>query len=335
MDLGKAKPKDLSETIALKPSKVTVVVGGPPCQGWSKVGRGKLRSLRMDGGNFHADPRNILYHRFIKLVAYFRPMVCVMENVPGMLSIQKTNVADIVKANFEKIGYNCEYSLVNARWFGVPQERSRLIFIATHNISPIKTKGLEAFSNVFRREVIRMAKHPTVYDAIYDLPKIQNGAIEDPLIYLRRVGRISRYVEIMREGTNGLVTDHVCRRQNAQDVKAFASMKEGMKYYQLDGRFKRYRDDIFKDKYKKLFGEKPAWTITAHLGKDCYTHIHPEQPRTISVREAARLQSFPDSFRFWGNLGDRFRQIGNAVPPLMAWGIAEFVRRHLLEGGDA
>jgi DNA (cytosine-5)-methyltransferase 1 len=106
-------------------------------------------------------------------------------------------------------------------------------------------------------------------------------------------------------------------------------MREGAKYADLPRHFKRYRDDIFKDKYRKLCWDRPAGTITAHLAKDCYTHIHPEQPRTISVREAARIQSFPDNFRFSGNLGDRFRMIGNAVPPLMAWGIADFVGRHL------
>jgi len=99
-----------------------------------------------------------------------------------------------------------------------------------------------------------------------------------------------------------------------------------MKYRDLAEAFKRYRDDVFPDKYRRLFWNQPAWTVTAHLSKDCYTHIHPGQPRTISVREAARLQSFPDDYRFFGNIGDRFRQIGNAVPPLMGWGIAEFIK---------
>jgi DNA (cytosine-5)-methyltransferase 1 len=255
-----------------------------------------------------------------------------MENVPGMLSIQRANVADVVKANFEGIGYDCTYSLANAMWFGVPQDRDRLIFIATRGMSRIEASGLKAFSNVFRRDTIRLPKVTTVADALRDLPVIPNGSEEDPLAYQRRAGRRPRYVEIVREGANGLLTDHVCRRQNAQDVEAFASMKEGMKYFELEAKFKRYRDDIFKDKYKKLFWNRPAWTVTAHLGKDCYTHIHPGQPRTISAREAARLQSFPDNFRFWGNMGDRFRQIGNAVPPLMAWGIAEFVKSHLSAG---
>jgi DNA (cytosine-5)-methyltransferase 1 len=99
-------------------------------------------------------------------------------------------------------------------------------------------------------------------------------------------------------------------------------MKQGGWYRDLPKRFKRYRDDIFVDKYKKLYWNRPSWCVTAHLSKDCYTHIHPLQTRTISIREAARLQSFPDRFYFAGNMGDKFRLIGNAVPPLMAQRIA-------------
>lgn len=334
-DLDKTSPRELARIAALKPRAISVIVGGPPCQGWSKVGRGKLRSLGKAGHDLLADPRNTLYRRFIGMVAYFQPAVCVMENVPGMLSIHGMNIADVVRENFKDIGYDCTYSLVNAKWFGVPQDRNRLIFIATRRGAPsLEASGLRAFATIFRRNVVRLARQTTVADAIRDLPPIANGAEDDPLAYRRPPGRQPYYVGLMREGANGLVTDHVCRRQNAQDVEAFSTMKEGMKYHQLDKKYKRYRDDIFQDKYKKLIWDRPAWTVTAHLGKDCYTHIHPGQARTISVREAARLQSFPDNFRFWGNVGDRFRQIGNAVPPLMAWGIAEFVRQHLSGGKD-
>lgn len=332
-DINKLSPKALTELVGVASGRMSVIVGGPPCQGWSMVGRGKLRSLGKAGENLLTDPRNILYRRFIEMVAHCRPKVCIMENVPGMLSVQRANIADVVKANFETIGYACTYAIVNAVWFGVPQERNRLIFIATRRgVGRLDATGLESFASVFLQDVLSMARQTTVADAIRDLPAIPNGAGEDPMVYERRRGRLPRYAEIMREGMNGLVTDHICRTQNAQDVKAFASMKEGMKYHQLDRKYKRYRDDIFRDKYKKLIWDQPSWTVTAHLGKDCYTHIHPGQARTISVREAARLQSFPDTFRFWGNIGDRFRQIGNAVPPLMAWGIAEFVRRHIAGG---
>jgi DNA (cytosine-5)-methyltransferase 1 len=334
-DLARVSPEDLTELAGVAPGEITVVVGGPPCQGWSKVGRGKLRSLGRAGDDLMADPRNTLYRRFIEMVAHCRPRICVMENVPGMLSVQRRNIADAVRANFEAIGYESTYALVNAMWFGVPQDRNRLIFIANREgTDKLEAAGLEPFADAFLRDILGMTRRTTVSDAIRDLPEIANGSNEDPVAYVRTPGRPPRYVGIMREGANGLVTDHVCRAQNAQDVEAFASMTEGMKYYQLDKKFKRYRDDIFQDKYKKLVWNRPAWTVTAHLGKDCYTHIHPSQARTISVREAARLQSFPDSFRFWGNMGDRFRQIGNAVPPLMAWGIAEFVKRHLVGGDD-
>ncbi len=334
-DLDRVGTNELVELIGVSAGRVSVIVGGPPCQGWSKVGRGKLRSLGKAGKDLLADPRNTLYRRFVEIVSHCCPKICVMENVPGMLSVHQTNIADIVRANFEAIGYACSYSLVNAKWFGVPQERDRLIFIATRKgIRKLDASELQSFAGEFRRARLGITRDMTVSDAIGDLPEIPNGAKADPIMYVRPLGRLRRYVEIMREQSNGLLTDHVVRIQNEQDVEAFARMTEGMKYHQLDRRFKRYRDDIFRDKYKKLIWDAPSWTVTAHLGKDCYTHIHPGQARTISIREAARLQSFPDKFRFWGNLGDRFRQIGNAVPPFMAWGIAEFVKRHLV-GGDA
>ncbi len=332
-DLGNAGPEDLAALLSIRPRRLSVVVGGPPCQGWSRVGRGKIRSLGEAGRDLIADPRNALYRRFIELVSFLQPRVCVMENVPGMLSIEKRNIADVVKVNFEEAGYRCTYSLVNARWFGVPQDRQRLIFIGTRQGDgpPVDAACLREFSTEFRRKHLGISRETTVADAIRDIPGIMDGSHEDPVLYRRAAGRPSRYAEIMRDGSNGLLTDHVCRSHNAQDVEAFAFMKEGMQYYELPGRFKRYRDDIFPDKYKKLVWNRPAWTVTAHLSKDCYTHIHPRQARTISVREAARLQSFPDGFRFFGNMGDRFRQIGNAVPPLMAWGIAEFIKTALSE----
>ncbi len=335
-DLGDGGVEDFSISLGQTKGAVDVIIGGPPCQGWSKVGRGKLRSLGKAGMDLLNDPRNKLYRRFIELVRQLAPAVCVMENVPGMLSIENRNIADAVRANFEDAGYRCTYSLVNARWFGVPQDRRRLIFIAVRNDLDhmMDATGLQDYSGLFMRDVLGFSKEITVADAIRDLPPIANGSKDDPLDYRRSPGRPNRYVRLMHEGADGVVNDHICRRYNDQDVEAFGIMHQGMKYHQLDQRFKRYRDDIFKDKYKKLIWDQPSWTVTAHLGKDCYTHIHPEQARTISVREAARLQSFPDTFAFAGSMGDRFRQIGNAVPPLMAWGIAEFVKEHLAGGNE-
>ena len=333
-DLTALDPLAFRALLGGRPRNAVAIVGGPPCQGWSKAGRGKLRSLSDRAASLLGDPRNRLYRVFLEYVDHFRPKICVMENVPGMMSIEGFNVAEVVAKHFEDIGYSCSYHVINARWFGVPQDRRRIIFIGSRRNARVRipAEGLEQFAQVFRAASAGLPGETTLRQAIGDLPLVGAGMAEDPQVYRLSRGRPSKYVALMRERSNGLLTDHVVRYHNPQDIAAFAFMKEGMVYRDLPTRFKRYRDDIFKDKYRKLHWDRPAGTITAHLAKDCYTHIHPEQPRTISIREAARIQSFPDDFRFLGHMGDRFRLIGNAVPPLMAWGIAEFVRRHL-DGG--
>lgn len=332
-DLDRFGPGDLEELLGGRPDRLLAVTGGPPCQGWSKVGRGKLRSLHGRANSLLHDPRNSLYRQFISYVGHFRPPVCVMENVPGMLNLEERNVAEEVVINFDEVGYRATYALVNARWFGVPQDRKRLIFLGVRNdlSLTLDAADLMMYAPTFLHGVAGLPGETTVRRAISDLPAISHGTGEDPQPYRRATRACSRYVSLMRQHSNGLITDHVCREHNAQDLEAFALMKEGGIYADLPDHLKRYRDDIFPDKYRKLRWQSVSGTVTAHLAKDCYTHIHPEQFRTISIREAARLQSFPDDFRFSGNMGDRFRQIGNAVPPLMAWGIAEYVLDRLKE----
>lgn len=322
-------PQQLRASIR-DPFRIFAVIGGPPCQGWSRVGRGKIRSLNNDATSLLQDPRNKLYKRFLEFASYLKAPVCVMENVPGMLSIEGVNVAELVCRNFQDAGYDCAYGLVNAAWFGTPQDRKRLIFVGIKRSlrKPIDMNSLFGFASQFRKQTLRLPNVVTVKNAIADLPALLAGDEEDPKSYPLRRGRLSRYAELMRHD-NHMLTDHVTRTHNVQDIEAFSTMPEGGVYADLAAEFKRYRDDIFRDKYKRLFWNRPSWTVTAHLAKDCYTHIHPTQSRTISIREAARLQSFPDAFRLFGNVGDRYRQVGNAVPPLMAWGIAEFVRQHL------
>lgn len=330
-DLTTFPPDALQRLLGGRPPRLLAVVGGPPCQGWSKAGRGKLRSLHDRARSLLEDPRNSLYRQFVRYVDHFQPPVYVMENVPGMLNLEGRNVADELSVNFLDIGYRTTYAVVNARDFGVPQDRRRLIFIGVRSDLdlPLDAKELARFGSQFRRRFLGLSGETTVRHGIGDLPRVPHGEREDPQPYKRPPGRLPRYAELMRAGSNGLITDHVCREHNEQDLEAFSIMPEGGIYADLPRRLKRYRDDIFRDKYRRLRWDRPAGTITAHLAKDCYTHIHPDQPRTITIREAARLQSFPDNFRFYGNMGDRFRQIGNAVPPLLAWGIAAYIRQVL------
>jgi DNA (cytosine-5)-methyltransferase 1 len=330
-------PDHLEQLLGSRPSRLLAIVGGPPCQGWSRVGRGKLRSLRGSAHSLLHDPRNSLYRQFITYVEHFRPPISVMENVPGMLNLEDRNIACEVLENFSAIGYRATCAVVNARWFGVPQDRKRLIFIAVRADLKLQLNAtqLQDFSPQFMRDVAGLSGETNLRQAITDLPAIPHATREDPQPYVRRRGRLSRYASLMRYRSNGLVTDHVCREHNDQDLEAFSVMPEGGIYIDLPDHLKRYRDDIFPDKYRRLRWNTVSGTVTAHLAKDCYTHIHPAENRTISIREAARIQSFPDDFRFFGHMGDRFRQIGNAVPPLMSWGIAEYIKEGLIRCRDS
>jgi DNA (cytosine-5)-methyltransferase 1 len=332
-DLATFEPDDLCRDLHQRgvAASFDVIVGGPPCQGWSTVGRGKLRQLADEGRRrtgATADPRNDLYGRFLHFVAAFRPSVALMENVPGMLSHNGHNAARLVRAGFEAIGYRASFALLNASDFGVPQQRERLFFIGVDADLGVSIE----FPPSRRPDGTPMRSQVTVWEAIGDLPPISNGARAWRLRYPGD-RPLSAYARRMRDIADPeTVFDHVCRTHNVQDIEAFRSLREGGWYRDLPRHLKRYREDIFEDKYKKLHRRRPSGCVTAHLSRDCYTHIHPTQARTISVREAARLQSFPDSFYFAGNMGDKFRLIGNAVPPLLGEHLGSAIRAQLPVG---
>jgi len=301
--------------------KVDVIIGGPPCQGFSRVGRGKIRSLLNDSSYIH-DPRNQYYKEFIRFVQELQPLYFVMENVPDMEYYADGEGTLLNKAlrAFKEAGYKAtKPQVLQADHYGVPQARKRLFIIGTR-----------------LDEEIAWPKKPfeltpiTVWQAISDLPIIHHNHQKDEIPYTPR-HELNEYQQLMREGADDCLFNHQTRRHNEQDLAAFAWMQEGGKYIDLPQEFKRYRDDIFKDKYRKLYRDQPSWTIEAHIGKDSYRYIYPtrqgepEPHRTISVREAARLQSFPDRFRFIGPFTRQFQQLGNAVPPLLAKAIAESI----------
>lgn len=377
-----------------------ILVGGPPCQAFSRLGRGKLDSLRDEG--FEGDPRNQLYRSFLHLLAHWRPRAVVVENVPGMLSVRGVNFADRVASEIAATGYRVGYALLNAVWFGVPQYRERLFFIGYRRdlgLRPVSPPGThrtdmpEGYRPPLREQATLFdnvewgdhdgelpvgfaTTHPavTVGEALGDLPAVTDHLtrvslgrrdFRRPVSYRRSPE--STYAQLMREWP-GLpmpvtVPDHICRR-TPRDHETFRRMRPGDRYpeaYRIScERFEEelaalrsrgeapaegaeewmalrarfvppYPLTMFEDKWRKLDPGLPSWTVPAHLAKDSYSHIHyhSDQARMITVREAARLQSFPDAFLFDGNLGDCFRQIGNAVPPLLSWAIAASVMRQL------
>lgn len=373
-----------------------VLVAGPPCQGFSRVGRAKLDALLPDG--FHADPRNDLYLRFLDAADLWRPMAVVMENVPGMLTVRGRNVASLAAADLADRGFIVGWALLNAVWYGVPQYRERFFMIgirkdldvtprmppATHRAvlpagytQPLQREQLAMpFGHVEELPVdFRQARSPavSVAEALDDLPAIDDHLDEDRHARgdFRRELKYAGppqggYATLMR-GWPGLpapdrVFDHVVRR-TPRDYATFRRMRSGDRYPEAraiavrcfeeeygrleseslapaqgtdgyrelwDAFVPPYPEEVFPDKWRKLIPDQPSWTVPAHLAKDTYSHIHHgDQGRMISVREAARLQSFPDAYHFMGNMGDCFRQIGNAVPPLLSRAVAEELLRIL------
>lgn len=316
---------------------VDLIIGGPPCQGFSRVGRGKLRQLRNDPGYIH-DPRNSLYRDFIRFVKCLQPLCFVIENVPDLQLYKDTDdllVKKIVQ-ELEQLGYTVDVPrLLLAADFGVPQTRQRLFIMGNRLGIPVCWPSPTHMPD----------EYVTVWQAIGDLPIIDINHRCDEIPYVPRCEE-NEYRQLMREGCDGSLPNHQTRWHNSADIEAFRLLSEGQRYIELPDSLRRYdskshpemRNEWFRDRYRKLFRDKPSWTIEAHIGKDTYRHIYPsrvgqpEPPRTISVREAARLQSFPDRFRFLGPFTRQFYQVGNAVPPLLAKAVAAVILPSVFSG---
>lgn len=303
-------------------NKVDVIIGGPPCQAYSVAGR-----IR-DGNKMQDDYRNFLFESYLKVVNHYKPRACIFENVPGMLSSApggKLIIERITQA-FDEAGYYISPNLKNDALFdlsefGVPQKRKRVIIVAVSKQlydEPEKVVQ-QCYLNLNKLKVRRVS---TVDDALGDLPKIY------PLQAPEK--RASHRIE---EGSKSKISDHNPRFHNPRDVEIFRLLTEDIEsntnqYTSSEALKALYTEKTGKvssvHKYHVLRRDLPSNTIPAHLYKDGLRHIHPdsEQARSITVREAARLQSFPDDFEFQGANGDKYKMIGNAVPPLFAEKIA-------------
>lgn len=317
MDLGNPDERDRLVEI-LAPAKIDLVAGGPPCQPFSRAGRSKIRSLVEHHGRDPHDRRKELWSAYLDVVKRLRPRAVLMENVPDMGLGDDFFVVRTIEEQLEDLGYATQIRLVDAWKYGVPQHRKRLILLARNDV--------ECFS--WRKE-LEHDQRTTLRDAIGDLPVL-------PVVPTERVGQrelpyeepseLSKFAQDMRKwARKDRVWDHMTRRVRADDAEIFSSMDSTTLYSQISPELQRYKADHFTDKYKKLDWSDLSRSITAHIAKDGYWYIHPdqEQPRTLTVRESARVQTFPDKFRFAGTRSDAFRQIGNAVPPLLGEAAAE------------
>ena len=242
-----------------------------------------------------------------------------MENVPDMALDREMFILRSMVFELERLGYTVQERVVDAWRYGVPQFRQRLIMVAIRDGAQFE----------WPPEDPRKVK---VSNAISDLPPVEGGwrPLGGAHGWADYSGPRTAFQRAMREGVAGpdeaRVFDHITRPVREDDEKAFELLDSESRYSDLPGHLKRYRDDIFDDKYKRLSGDDVSRTITAHIAKDGYWYIHPEQNRTLTVREAARLQTFPDWFRFAGPPSAAFKQIGNAVPPRLGRTVGSSVR---------
>jgi len=301
-DIRNWSPALFSKETGILPRDVDVIIGGPPCQTFSSIGTPKIKSV--SGSRIKEDPRNYLYQNFYNYVKFFKPKVFVMENVPAMKTKYKGHLFNNFLDEIEKIKYFHNYSILNAVHFGVPQIRKRLFVIgfSSANVeykfpSPSHYAPEESPLNQ------KLKKFVTVQDAFDDLPKIYDGIREHHMPYSKKKPT-SPYQKIIRNGSS-VVGNNICRMSNERAKKIFRYMRQGDKYMDLEPEVRKilpFREDIFPDRLKRLSLDKPSWTVLAHIGMDGYMYIHPTENRTLSIREAARLQSFHDCFEFIGNM---------------------------------
>jgi DNA (cytosine-5)-methyltransferase 1 len=408
LDITRLTPEQFMHKILKAESPgglVDVIIGGPPCQAFARIGRAKLREIMQHPDAFLLDKRAGLYTEYLEYVEYFQPRAVVMENVPDIMNFGGTNVAEEVALSLDEIGYTSRYTILNSAYYGVPQMRQRFFLIAIKKELNVEVKfpdctnyiklpdGYEnaqmvALGNLALPRLFENQSHfigiikpstnlppaITAEQALVDLPiidvsSLKRGARSFTKLEKYRTDIVpSAFASLMRKWpgfqSDEGVYDHVTRSL-PRDYKIFRRMEHGNQYpeaYALALRMfeeakrayeERTGEELVKNSnaYKKLFADYvppydpgkfpnkwrkmepdlPARTLTAHIGKDTYSHIHYDstQGRVISVREAARLQSFPDGFKFSGAMNAAFKQIGNAVPPLLAYAVAEKLRKLL------
>ena len=302
--------------------EVTVLAGGPPCQAFSTIACAKNRSIGHSSTMRH--PLNVLYKEFLRLVNGIEPKFFVMENVPRMFSVE----GGVVKREIERAlegKYHVTFYEEDVACFGVPQFRKRVLAIG--NMLGLKNPTLR-HTHFPPHTAKRNGKRPfvTVRDAISDLPKLQIAQGKKFVPYVSKKN-LTNYQRKMREKSEGF-DEHISRSHSWRDLKIFNLLKPGQWIKDLPRECNPYREDIFQDRFKKLPWNAPSSTIIAHLSKDGLMHIHPDkrQNRSITPREAARLQSFPDNYAFEGSRTSQYIQIGNAVPPLFAKMIAKSIK---------
>ncbi|HBI47845.1 MAG TPA: hypothetical protein DDX93_03900 [Smithella sp.] len=310
-DISEISAKEVLKCLGLKKGDFEIVIGGPPCQGFS-VSNTKTRNIN--------NPQNNLIYKFVEFVKVIRPKWFLMENVGGLNTFQDGNVRNNLICMFNRLGYSTQCAILNAANFGVPQNRNRIFFIGSCLVN--------SAALIKKVKRIKRMQPVTVYDAISDLPRLKNGNDEDIFAYRQNKDTLPNYQRILRKGMNGKVSNNLVSKNTSLAIKRFSQIKQGENLLSLA----RKKPSLVTN-YKKLENchhwiylrlpwDKPSVTLN-NFRKNML--IHPMQDRGLSVREAARMQSFPDIYKFYGLLGFQQQQVANAVPPILTKKIATFI----------
>ena len=325
-DISNVNKEDFDKL--LNGREVDIITGGPPCQGFSLANKNRNK--------VGDDPRNKLFYEYVKFIKWYNPKAFVMENVKGLLSMEKGKVIQLIKEEFENagIGYNVDYKVLRASDYGVPQTRERVILIGFR-----KDLGLfpEFPEKINKKEI-------TVWEAISDLPQIEAGKGKDDVDYGSEP--VNEYQKFLRKKTNK-VFNHIAMKHTQRLIDRFNAIQPGknlLDVWETHGAMKRgnpnEKSEIkFSQNNLRLIADKPAPTVAASFQSN---FIHPFLNRNFTAREGARFQSFTDDFIFEGmrtkmswEIGlSQYQQIGNAVPPLMAKAIADKIKDILLNGNS-
>lgn len=291
-DLFSETPKQISQKTGIK--EIDLIIGGPPCQGFSIAGK-----------RIVDDERNKLYKSFVNFVDFYKPKVFLMENVSNIISMGKGVVKDNIIQDFENLGYKVVYKVLMASEFGVPQNRKRAFFIGTKNKSE------------FRFPVLENKKLVTSFEAISDLPE---KSVPDGNKYVSEPK--SEYQKLIRNTSNAIF-NHEITNHSEQTVDIISLVPDGGNYKSLPKELQQTRNVNIA--WTRLNSDKPSFTIdTGHRH-----HFHYKFNRVPTVRESARIQSFSDDFIFLGSKTSQYKQVGNAVPPILAKVLADELKKYL------
>jgi DNA (cytosine-5)-methyltransferase 1 len=285
----------------LNNKQVDVVIGGPPCQGLSLSGPRKFE-----------DARNRLFRSFVRISAHLTPKIIILENVPGIISLFKGQVKDQILKEFKDIGYKIDFKVLNSADYGVPQIRKRAIFIGIRDDidAPI----------TFPNAMYDIESYVTCEQAVSDLHELSEETMPESFEYATQAN--NSYQKMMRAGANE-VHNHLITKHQEKVKNTIALVPEGGNYKDLPEHLRNTRN--FNVAWTRYHSKLPSPTIdTGHRH-----HFHYKYNRVPTVRENARFQSFPDSFRFYGNKTEQYKQVGNAVPPLLGLALAKGIERCL------